>query len=465
VDAYPEGVCWTLHGPAGDTGQNCGSRADFTPYPADAVEVDPFGDPWDEAWVDVWYAWPGQVVALECDPASASLYESVTCTLTPSEQWSLPPEDLTSAEWRFVPGSMEEEQDAVELPEESGASTRTFVPTTHSPHGGGTVQVTYEYNYVTYEDEVQVNSPRVAYLVFTGSGCGGTGIRGFSVSCTVTPYDTSYRITEVEWTFEPTGNSRVNTVERAPIAGPVASSTWAGQVVQAGNMRVQTYLNSVLVDTLVTIGITPRSEASIGWLDSALTVNTLVQANPGLWSDLGLTESVLNIVPAAVGGVTDFGPNHGYYWHQTGAQPILKNVTLRHTVSINYPQFESGSSLHLRHVSPGAGVPNPCPASFIISNTGSGLKRSVEKHEGTAWEANSHVGFARAWFADRKAGLQSRFESFVSEQSGLTNEEYWELLTNATHAAFVAQNIAVIDNGNHAVAVPNDCTLIGISPG
>jgi hypothetical protein len=96
-------LCWTLEGPSGWSGTDCGSAHYSPPFIANVIYVQPYGDPWDEANVTVYVVDLHDVAQSYCSPATIESGGSVSCELGTMEELGYP-ELLQDIQWDFAVG-------------------------------------------------------------------------------------------------------------------------------------------------------------------------------------------------------------------------------------------------------------------------------------------------------------------------------------------------------------------------
>jgi hypothetical protein len=319
----------------------------------------------------------------------------------------------------------------------------------YSVFGGGYFEVSAKYGGVPIVLTFPYTATkRQAQVVWTGTNCGGTSIRGATRTCTVAPRDTSLRLTSLAWSFDPDSTSVPNVEDpRGEIAGPLASSSWSGTVVASGNMRVIANVGTFAVDTMsAKLLIAPRTPSSMGVL-SFTQHNTTMSDSVVSLANLGLTGQVISFGGSPGASVQDDGPNDGYWWFGS-----LTSLVWVDTVWINYPAMLVNSAFWMGHqASPPAGV---CSRSFVAGSGENQLKRRVEKHEGTNADAGSHVLWQRDTVTSLMSTIQARLERTLSS-TDLTHSQWMSRLFGVTYAQFFT-----IDTTRNDPITTLGCTLV-----
>ena len=230
-----------------------------------------------------------------------------------------------------------------------------------------------------------------------------TVVRGEGVLCEARAHPAGDALTVTEWSFN--GQRRTD--------GDMASSTWAGPMVDSGTVRVQGIVQGQSLQDSAHIRVLPRvwRELGITRVDHRIEVDpATMQPYPPDGRAFGRHERGQLAFDSMEIRMATTGPNAGYFY-LTAPVRILPSKIWVHP------------ALYLLNSLPaGVGPSSPGYSDWLAfyndqNGFGSGdcskpavarFRRNVERHEGVTLADNSHVGVANRSF--RSDSIQKRFE-------------------------------------------------------
>ncbi len=282
-------------------------------------------------------------------------------------------------------------------------------------------------------------------------------VRGSGIQC---PLTASGSMTNIRWTFTPTGTMPV-TLQPVNFHedGPANTSTWNGTMVQEGKIKVVAFVGGADRSDSVIIGIVARASSSISDAVAVAiaTVDTLRRDTVTLGEHLGVTTLRYDSLHVETSTDTTHGtgPNLGYSMRNR------MNLVINPLIRVNTGQMASNTNLYLRHDPINNPPSGSCTTTFVAS-TG-GLEFQVRAHEGVGSSpaANSHTGWSRQWVTANQDSLRRGAERLVlPRETDLSPLNKFRFYSGILPATWEATGRFAIDGTTPMFLT---CNLVGVT--